>query len=61
MVQLGFGYYLGWLSQSQDWTLGEGLFIHAWWDVIAVTSSYRSERNVNKAAVLWMPAFHMAL
>ena len=38
--QFALGWYLGYLSQRNDWTLRESIFIHAWWDVIAFTSSY---------------------
>jgi hypothetical protein len=32
--QFLFGWYEGWLSQKNNWTLSEGIFIHAWWDTI---------------------------
>jgi membrane protease YdiL (CAAX protease family) len=58
VAQIGMGYYLGWLQQRRDWTLGEGIFIHAWWDVIALSSSYLvrlkdSERG--PPPVIWLP------
>ncbi len=38
--QFLFGAYTGWLSQSQDWSLSEGVFIHTWWDIIAFLTEY---------------------
>lgn len=32
--QFLFGWYVGWLSQKNNWTLSEGIFIHAWWDTL---------------------------
>ncbi len=33
------GFYLAWLAQSNSWSLAEGAFLHAWWDVIAIAAS----------------------
>ncbi len=30
------GYYLGWLTQRNEWSLRESIFLHAWWDVLAI-------------------------
>ena len=38
--QFALGWYLGYLSQHNEWTLRESIFVHAWWDVLAFTSSY---------------------
>src|SRR5205823_1500285 len=37
--QLLLGFYLGWVAQHNDWTLSEGVFIHAWWDVLAISAT----------------------
>lgn len=57
-AQVGMGYYLGWLQQRNDWTLGEGIFIHAWWDVIALSSSYLTRLKEGERApppIVWLP------
>jgi membrane protease YdiL (CAAX protease family) len=36
LAQTAGGFYLGWLSQRNDWSLRQSIFIHAWWDVIAL-------------------------
>ena len=62
--QFMLGYYWGWLSQKNRWTLAEGIFIHAWWDVIFFATSYQFEKisksdkssNTNGSKAL-MPAF----
>lgn len=46
--QLIGGWYLGYLTQKNDWTLAESVFIHTWWDVIAFTAIYlRESRDPN--------------
>ncbi|MCB0393993.1 MAG: CPBP family intramembrane metalloprotease [Bdellovibrionales bacterium] len=50
--QLLVGYYLGWLTQHNDWTLSESIFMHTWWDIIAFASSF-SQSNVD--TVHWLP------
>lgn len=34
------GFYFGYLVQENQWTLGEAIFIHTWWDVIAFLGHY---------------------
>lgn len=45
--QFAAGYYWGWLAQKNKWSIQEGVFIHAWWDVIAFTASYLSDSKSN--------------
>jgi membrane protease YdiL (CAAX protease family) len=35
IAQFLFGWYVGWVSQRNQWTISEGIFIHAWWDTIS--------------------------
>lgn len=28
------GFYFGWLTKKNGWTLSESIFVHAWWDMI---------------------------
>lgn len=34
------GFYLGYLAQRNEWKLGESIFVHTWYDVIAFLLSY---------------------
>ncbi len=34
------GFYLGYVAQKNDWSLGESIFIHTWYDVIAFLLHY---------------------
>lgn len=40
LPQLFLGLHLGRITQRNQWTLGEAVFIHTWWDVFAFLSSY---------------------
>jgi hypothetical protein len=53
------GYYLGWVSQRNGWTLSEVIFIHTWWDAILFASSYATASVSGKRvpATFWMPVF----
>ena len=66
IAQLALGYHLGYVTQRNQWTLGEAVFIHAWWDVIAFGTMwhFRETLDEEKAAmlpppVLWLPPFEM--
>jgi membrane protease YdiL (CAAX protease family) len=47
-----FGLYSGWLTQQNNWSLGEVTFIHTWWDVLAFVADYTNHR---KHAFLKLP------
>jgi len=60
--QLLLGYDLGYVAQKNHWALAEGVFIHAWWDVIAFYAQYQFDWKYAKQAridtpkpVLWAP------
>lgn len=36
-IQFLVGLYLGWLTQSNNWTLSESIFLHTWWDIVALS------------------------
>jgi membrane protease YdiL (CAAX protease family) len=59
VAQFLLGWHLGWTSQRNEWTLGESIFIHAWWDVIvlATTYSFREITPENPAPPVWFPPF----
>jgi membrane protease YdiL (CAAX protease family) len=59
VAQAGIGYYLGWLHQKRNWTLSESIFVHTWWDVIVLSSSYLVRLKDEKRGpppVIWLPA-----
>jgi membrane protease YdiL (CAAX protease family) len=31
------GFYFGWLTRRNGWTLSESIFVHAWWDMLLFT------------------------
>lgn len=40
IAQLILGWHLGRVTQTNQWALGESIFIHAWWDVMAFMTIY---------------------
>ena len=67
IAQLLLGYHLGYVSQKNNWTLGEAIFIHTWWDVIAFSTiyHYKQAEPENEAVqrlkpVLWLPPLQFA-
>jgi len=62
LPQLILGWHLGYVAQKRGMTLGESIFIHTWWDIVAFASSYQY-RQVNASAaapILWLPPLDMA-
>lgn len=61
-AQFSLGFYLGWLTQNSEWTLAESIFIHAWWDVAALTIQYsnRKKTGTGQLPVIWLPALKLA-
>ncbi|MCB0391671.1 MAG: CPBP family intramembrane metalloprotease [Bdellovibrionales bacterium] len=53
------GWYLGWVTQRNGWSVQESVFIHAWWDVIAFSYAYFNS-NSDKEAYLALPPFRMS-
>lgn len=50
------GWYLGYLTQRNEWTLRESIFVHTWWDVIIFTGGYLYESQQDrKNARLYLP------
>lgn len=59
------GWHLGYVTQKNGWQLGESIFIHTWWDVLAFATLFhykQAEPDPAKAAkinpVLWLPPLH---
>ena len=62
LPQLLLGYHLGYVRQKTGWRLGEAVFIHVWWDVLAFASAFSYSKKQTEAAarllpppVLWLP------
>ena len=49
IAQLALGWHLGSVTQSNHWTLGESIFIHAWWDVLAFMTAYQLHKQEGSA------------
>lgn len=39
------GFYLGWVTQRNDWSISESIFIHTWIDIIAFTTAFAFGKN----------------
>ena len=64
LAQLLMGWYWGWLAQHRNWTIGEGIFIHSWYDtmIFLATYNFRYKQPATGNAVppvLWLPALRM--
>lgn len=46
--QFVLGSYLGWLAEYRDWQISEGIFIHAWWDVIALGAEFATTGRIER-------------
>lgn len=46
-VQTLVGGYIGWQVRRNDWTLGESIFLHAWYDVIAIGAQYAVQGKID--------------
>ncbi len=57
LSQFLMGYYLGFLTQKNEWTLKESIFLHTWWDVIAFTISYLDYSSNENKARLFLPIY----
>lgn len=55
------GFHLGWVTQQNNWTLSESIFIHTWWDVFAFLMQYELQKKDPRAApaALWLPPFQL--
>lgn len=49
LVRTGFGFYAGWLAQSENYNLRDAIFLHTWWDIFSLVGSLASERRLEPA------------
>lgn len=45
IIQFGLGYYFGFLTERNHWSITQSAFIHTWWDIIAFLVSYAVTPN----------------
>lgn len=66
LPQLLLGYHLGNVVMDDQWRLGEAIFIHVWWDVLAFASAYsykevtKSTKALAAVPVFWLPPLELA-
>ncbi|RYZ66020.1 MAG: CPBP family intramembrane metalloprotease, partial [Proteobacteria bacterium] len=53
--QLAAGWYFGWLNERNRFELGEGIFVHAWWDVWIITANLIKNRGFANGAYVEFP------
>ncbi len=58
IYQFLVGWYLGYQTQANEWTLQQAIFIHTWWDVIAFTSIYLTAKT-RPAAMITLPLINL--
>jgi hypothetical protein len=56
--QLLAGFYFGWLTERNQWTLSRSIFLHSWWDVIAFAAEFSSNAVEHK---IFLPVIDLAL
>jgi membrane protease YdiL (CAAX protease family) len=56
LPQLAMGYYLGWLTQKNKYSIKEAVFIHVWWDVVAIAATYMDNQDDNDE-MLYVPLY----
>ncbi len=52
--QFLLGYYLGQVALWNDWSIQESIFIHTWWDVLAIGASWAIV-DANKENAIFVP------
>lgn len=56
LPQLAMGYYLGWLTQKNNYSIKESVFIHVWWDVFAIAATYMDGDSENDE-MIYVPLY----
>lgn len=46
IAQAALGYYLGWLTERNQWQVGQAVAVHFWWDAIAVSVNLLTRNEV---------------
>jgi hypothetical protein len=53
LPQFALGWYLGWHVQRNEWQLSDAVFIHTWWDIVAISA----ELARNRGQAVYLPVF----
>lgn len=57
----GWGYYLGWLTERNDWQIGESIFVHTWLDVASITATYMIQKKAGvRHPAIYLPKLRYA-
>lgn len=57
----GWGYYLGWLTERNDWQIGESIFVHTWLDIASITATYLIQKKAGvRRPVVYLPKLRYA-
>lgn len=51
IFQAGMGYYLGMLAMRNDWSLQQSIFLHAWWDVLALGIQFAASNKIEERVI----------
>jgi len=51
ILQTALGFYFGYLTHRNSWTIGESIFIHFWYDAIVFTAGFLSQREEANLAI----------
>lgn len=54
--QLAAGLYFGWLSNRNNFDIGEPIFVHAWWDFWIIAAEYVRSRSFTRDYNIQLPA-----
>lgn len=54
-IQIAGGFYFGWLTTKNNWDLGEAIFMHSWWDVIALGADIMRSRGFSRDYRIFLP------
>jgi membrane protease YdiL (CAAX protease family) len=49
--QFLMGWWLGYLTQKEDYRLSKAVFLHTWWDILAFTGTYAFAKNNPKSSL----------
>lgn len=58
--QFLLGYYLGQVAIWNEWSIQESIFIHAWWDVLAIGASW-AVAGPQKEKAIYLPLLDMPI
>lgn len=62
LFHLTGGFYFGYVAQNNDWSIAESIFIHTWWDVLALAASYAVSPLAKEqtSPIIWLPSLQLS-